>query len=58
MKEVLGPVRPCLRQSGARMPTSGASERMYEAQVAKERPEAPAPWWRMKSGEEGEEGGV
>ena len=40
------------------MPTEGARERREEAHAAKERPEAPAPWWKIKRASEGVEGGV
>lgn len=44
-------VSPWPRASGERIPAPGRRLRISEARIAKERPQEPAPWWVMKSGE-------
>ena len=52
-------VEPWARASRLRIPASGSLCLMFWAKTAKERPEAPAPWWQMKRGPFlGSEGGV
>jgi len=41
---------PWLRALSARIPASGNRSRSSCAKSAKERAEAPAPWWQMKRG--------